>query len=68
VKRKSMASPPNLRRLAPYAYASGSKAPKVLAMTSETSSAPTRPWRASRSDILVNPEMSMKTIDPSTER
>ena len=37
-------------------------------MASATSSAPTFPWRASRSDILVNPETSPNTIVPSTSR
>ena len=35
-------------------------------MTSTTSSAPTLPWRASRSDSFVNPEMSTKSKEPST--
>ena len=34
-------------------------------MTSVTSSAPTLPCRARRSDILVNPETSTNTIEPS---
>ena len=37
-------------------------------MASATSSAPTFPCRASRSDILVNPETSPNTMLPSTSR
>ena len=37
-------------------------------MTSVTSSAPTLPCRASRSDIRVKPEMSTSAMLPSTGR
>ena len=37
-------------------------------ITSETSSAPTLPCLARRSDIFVNPETSTNTVEPSISR
>ena len=40
--------------------------PKQVSTASVTSSAPSLPCRARRSDIFVNPEMSTKSSEPST--
>ena len=65
-KNRSRASPPNFSRPPPSAYASDSSRLNTASRTSVTSSAPTLPWRAKRSDIFVNPEMSTRTRDPSS--
>ncbi len=66
VKSRRSASPPNFRRPPPARYAISSSASKQVPIASVTSSAPTFPWRARRSDIFVNPEMSTNSSDPST--
>ena len=67
-KKSMSASPPNFTRLPPFSYATTRSRAKTDPRTSVTSSAPTLPWRASRSDIFVNPEMSTKTTEPSSSR
>ena len=62
------ASPPNLIRPPPLPYATARSRPKTEARTSVTSSAPTFPLRARRSDIFVKPEMSTNTSVPSISR
>ena len=67
-KNRRSASPPNFSNEAPFPYATASNRVKMELMMSETSSAPSLPSRARRSDMAVNPEMSTKAIDPSSLR
>ena len=66
-KRNSSASPPNLRSIPPRPSATSSIAPNTSFSVSTSASAPTRPWRTSRSVSAVNPEMSAKHNVPIDE-
>ena len=65
---RSSASPPHFRSPAPQSYASSRSAVKTPSSVSRMSSAPTLPFRASRSVSAVKPEMSTKTRVASTSR
>jgi hypothetical protein len=57
-----------LEQAAAPAYATSSRRANTRFITSVTSSAPTLPFCASRSDMAVKPEMSTKTSVPSSSR